>query len=173
MEIHDIKFASFWKRLIARIIDTLINTLLVIILSKIIIIPADGKKVLALFLFLFYLFYYPIMEANGVTIGKRIMNIKSVSSKSLLNISLKQAYKRSLFFIWSFLVLIFLGVIFGVLNRISDINANNDLITLAIIIFLVLIFLLSSILGPLALLWSKKKQGWHDQWSDTYVIELE
>jgi hypothetical protein len=92
------------------------------------------------------------------------MNLKSISSKSFKNISLKQSYKRSLFFIWPFFigpfVLIFISF-----------DIISEKIYLASSIFVGLVITLSGIIGPLAMLWSKQKQGLHDQWSNTYVVE--
>lgn len=165
MPSQELKFATFFDRLIARLIDV------TIVFSISWMIYSSKSNTSNEFYqnptssygsFFFFLFYYPILEATGGTIGKRLLSIRSVSSKTLKTISIGQAYKRSLFLSWPIWVMA--GVlILGVNGGYTPVNTT---------IFLSALFVIFGIVGPLAVLWSAKKQGWHDSWANTYVISV-
>lgn len=168
MNSQDLKFANFFQRFAARLIDVIIVSILVWPLSHFLSDKEPSaynyenykgmKSVIGILLF--YLLYYPILEGSGGTLGKQILSIKSVSADTLKPISFGQSYKRSLLLSWP----IFISFIVGFFAMDSGFYPEKT------IMFLIGVFVLFGIVGPLAVLWSKHKQGWHDVWANTYVV---
>ena len=166
---QNLKFASFSQRLIAKLIDIIIIGLVAWPFSGLAIDKEQSVYTyenytgiqLAFGYLIFYVLYYPICEAIGGTLGKRALSIKAVSIDTLKSVSIKQSYKRGFFLSWPLwtLVLVFIiGDFSGFLPEKS-------------IMFLSIMFFLFAIVGPFAVLWTKTKQGWHDTWTKTYVIQ--
>ena len=159
-------FAGFEQRLSARLIDSVIVTTAVFLGTTIYNMNETEKyqivneELSGICFLLFYFIYYPLLEGSGGTYGKRLLKIQPVSSKNFEKISTLTAYKRSLFLTWPVLLYIIISALFYDFE--IQLNLTNQFL-----IFLVIMF---SIVAPAAVGWSKTKQGWHDAWSDTVVI---
>jgi uncharacterized RDD family membrane protein YckC len=155
--------ATFLQRLVARTVDSLlaISIQTIIILSILHIDQATIQVIYAWTYIIFYLIYYPIYESTGGTFGKRIMKIKTVKIEDGTPIGKKRAYLRSLILNAPFLL--FLPVM--LLSMVGGFFPQRTLIFLgclqAVVYFI----------GPLAVVWNKKGQGWHDQFSKVLIIK--
>lgn len=161
------QFASFDKRFSARLIDCVIVATVVFLVITIYNMNETEKYQIGyqdmsgICFLIFYFIYYPLLEGSGGTYGKRVLKIRPVSNKTFEKISLATAYKRSLFLTWPFFLFIAISALFYTF----EMQPN---LTYYFLVFLAIIF---SIVAPAAAIWSKTKQGWHDAWTDTYVIK--
>ncbi len=157
------RFASFGQRLLARLIDVVIVTVIpAIAIASLFFDDSQSlsQNPLSGILFLvFWLLYYPIMECSGGTIGKRIVSIQSISLQTGKPIGIGMAYLRSLIQIWPILLM---GIAFAV-----SFNYRIEMHSTAA--FLMVCFILFAN-TPLAMLWTKEKQGYHDLWTGTHVV---
>lgn len=174
MENTSVQFASFWQRLAARIIDGLVLSVLSTVLffmsrtdasvpygeQESVYTKLEVFVSISNFL-LFYLLYYPFFEVNGGTIGKRVLSIATVSMATMQTISLGQAYKRSFVLIWPVFALVALMYLSSSLHNYFERTSN----------FLIAMLFVFAVVGPLAMIWSSRNQGWHDAWTGTLVIK--
>jgi uncharacterized RDD family membrane protein YckC len=164
---EEINYADFSQRFFARLIDAALVTLATwgfvdtFIHSNHMTYYPNSNHTLKVFgCVLFYLFYYPILESSGGTVGKRILSIQSVCATTLKPISIGQAYKRSLFISWPLWIMVIISIV----------SSNLDFYAGMTSYFLTAMLLLFGIGSPLAILWTKYRQGWHDSWANTFVI---
>ncbi|MBF8962994.1 RDD family protein [Pontibacter sp. FD36] len=165
------KYATFWQRVGARVIDVVISSLVFFILFYNAISELDEAYVYRfeqaqnfLGMCFFFLIYYPILEYNGGTIGKQIIGIKPVLIESRTNPTIIDTYKRSLFLIAPMLIGVFVLLLQPFSNEVKELNYAAAL----------LFMLLSSVtllIGPLTMVWSKNNQGWHDMFSKIVVVK--
>jgi uncharacterized RDD family membrane protein YckC len=156
-QVREKKHDVFFLRIGARLIDGAILFVGLAIFSQVflqgydIIEAAKNLSVLS-----FYFFYYPILESNGGTFGKRILGIETVDSKSNSTISLSASYLRSLAQCWAVLItiIVFLVPFFYV-----------------VFIGTLIIFFLSIPLLPLTSYFDKNNQSIYDKWTNTFVIK--
>jgi uncharacterized RDD family membrane protein YckC len=144
------KYASFWLRVVARLVDTAIVLAVAyaIYYSFVGVIREDNtinadyiinnlkQAVPALALMIWVLVYSPIMEATGGTIGKRIVGIKLVDEKTLQTPDFRYCMART----WVYLVLVVLAVI-------------------------------PAVIACLAVFVSPKRQAWHDRLTGMVAIK--
>ncbi|MFN9113820.1 MAG: RDD family protein [Bacteroidota bacterium] len=174
MEISSIQFATFWQRFAARIIDGLVLSVLSMAFYYMAgfdegvsyDVQTNRYNRMQIFIsvsnfLLFYVLYYPFFEANGGTIGKRVFSIAPVAVDSMKTISLGQAYKRSLALIWPVFALIAVLLYASYANHFLESTFN----------FVMVMWIVFGAVGPLAMIWSSRKQGWHDAWADTVVVK--
>jgi uncharacterized RDD family membrane protein YckC len=165
------KFATFWQRLLARIIDVIVSSIIfgifyLFIQSQIDILNDYKYQNVESFLGMcfYFLMYYPILESLGGTVGKKIIGIKSVLKSTLQTPTILETYIRSLFLISP------LAITFYILLRPpfegDNVTFNYIIITLSVFLLFVNLFV-----SPLAMLWSKTSQGWHDKKSDIIVVK--
>ncbi len=157
------RFASFGQRLLARLIDVVIVTVIpAITIASLFFDDSQSlsQNPLGGILFLvFWLLYYPIMECSGGTIGKRIVGIQSISLQTGKPIGIGMAYLRSLIQIWPILLM---GIAFAVsFNYRIEMHSTTTFLMVCFILFAN---------TPLAMLWTKEKQGYHDLWTGTHVV---
>ncbi len=101
--------ATFLQRLFARIIDGILLSILITVcyyLFKDLDSIENShiqSDVTGIGVLIRWLLYYPIMEANGGTIGKRVVKIKTVSADTNMNPSLLQSYKRTVYLLLPFI----------------------------------------------------------------------
>lgn len=157
------RFASFGQRLLARLLDVVIVTVIpAIAIASLFFDDSQSlsQNPLSGILFLvFWLLYYPLMECSGGTLGKRIVGIQSISLKTRKPIGIGKAYKRSLIQVWPLLLM---GIAFAM-------SFEYQIEMRSTITFLLVCYILFA-LTPLAMLWTKDKQGYHDLWTGTHVI---
>ena len=182
MNQYDFQYAPFYKRFFARIIDILIVYIITYLLAiaytkgsttDFLHNPSEtDSKANFYCMFLYYLFYCPILDSKGGTIGKRILGIQIVSISTFENITLKQAHKRSFFLYWPIvLYFVFTIAYFIILGTIDHkLSFFNNKVFVNITILMMGMFFLIGFLSPLSMIWSKQKQGWHDWWSNSIVI---
>ncbi|MBS1781008.1 MAG: RDD family protein [Bacteroidetes bacterium] len=106
------KYATVANRIYARLLDILIYYSVLLLFYWIIISKHNNlNNNMLLMYMLFYgmvfrwLVYYPLMEASGGIIGKRILGMDTVSRETGLPITIAQSYKRTWYVIK--------GILFG------------------------------------------------------------
>ena len=105
----------------------------------------------------FFFIYYPILESQGGTLGKRFLDIQTVETTSQETITLFTAYKRSLIQSW--------GLIFSV-------GILLFLPFLSMTYFgVIIIFVLSIIILPLLSYFDKDTRSPYDKWTNSSVIK--
>ena len=57
-----------------------------------------------------------------------------------------------------------------ILNELLNLYNVNNKVFVNITILMMGMFFLIGFLSPLSMIWSKQKQGWHDWWSNSIVI---
>jgi uncharacterized RDD family membrane protein YckC len=168
------KLASFRQRLFARMIDGFLSSIIFGTIYFIVVSLFDSQtstdidnleSILGLSFFL--LIYYPILDSLGGTVGKKIMGIKSVLKYNLDTPGKSDTYRRSYFLAYPFIVpmVIYKGGFDWLLNWLGS-QLQGPLLVLAISICMINLFI-----SPLAMLWSKTNQGFHDKYSDIIVIQ--
>lgn len=175
MENHEVKFASFGQRTLARIIDVLIIGIIAGVLGFMIgsniniqTMPKQEaiKALSQLFgIILFWFIYQPILETKGGTIGKKIVGLKTISLKTYQEPNLLNSYGRSLIVP----LMMLLPIIMMLLLIIGSFTAYFLSYGIIIIFFLIAFVLVA--LDHLAPLRSQKKQTWHDKAANIAVIE--
>lgn len=152
------KNTIFFLRVGARLIDGIILFIGFAIVAQVFFQGADIIESAKSWSVLFFFFvYYPILESQGGTLGKRFLDIQTVDTTSQENITLFTAYKRSLIQSW--------GLIFSV----------------GILLFLpflpmtyfgvIIIFVLSIIILPLLSYFDNNNQSLYDKWTNSSVIK--
>lgn len=148
----------FFLRVGARLIDGVILFIGFAILAQVFFQGADIIESAKNWSIIFFLFlYYPILESQGGTFGKRFLNIQTIDFTTQENITLFTAYKRSFIQNWtlilSILILLFLPFLmityFGV----------------------IIIFILSIVILPLLSYFDKDTQSPYDKWTNVSVIK--
>lgn len=168
MENHEVKFASFGQRTLARIIDVLIIGIIAGVLGFMIgsniniqTMPKQEsiKALSQLFgIILFWFIYQPIFETKGGTIGKKIVGLKTISLNTYQEPNLLNSYGRSL--------IVPLIMLLPIIASFAAYYFSHGII----IIFFLIAFVLVG-LDHLAPLRSAKKQTWHDKAANIAVIE--
>jgi len=168
MENHEVKFASFGQRTLARIIDVLIIGIIAVVLGFMIgpninvqTIPKQEliKAISQLFgIVLFWFIYQPIFETKGGTIGKKIVGLKTISLKTYKEPNLINSYGRSL--------IVPLIMLLPIISVFAAYFLSYEIIIIFSLIALILVTL-----DHLAPLRSPKKQTWHDKAANIAVIE--
>jgi uncharacterized RDD family membrane protein YckC len=97
--------------------------------------------------------------------SEKMVGIQTIKDDSLEEISYGQAYYRSFILTCPFWFLVFILVLSMSMNK----NMGDPTIMTMMMIFTLLTigFL---VVPPMAVLWTKKQQGYHDLWSKTRVI---
>ena len=163
--ISDARYANFGERFLARLIDVVLVTVIPAICITQILKVEDPQSLFmnglnGILYLVFWLVYYPIMECTGGTVGKRIVGIQSVSLQWQKPISAGMAYMRSLIQIWPTLLM---GIAFYVSFRYRiEMRSTMTFLTVCCILFMI---------TPIAMLWTKERQGYHDLWTGTHVIK--
>lgn len=121
MNIGERSFAppSYWDRLLARIFDGLIFTAIGYIAAHYLTNPSEDSyrnDVSAISSVLFaiqWFLYYPIMEGNGGTLGKRFQGLKTLSTRPGASANFIQGYAKMLRFMWPIFIAIPLAFLLG------------------------------------------------------------
>lgn len=173
VSLENARFAGFWVRLGASLIDSLI--LLPFILLN--FYNSLNIKSLPLMLVLTSVFsiYKPYLEwKKSATFGKMAMGIKVVD-ESLNNISGEQAIKRYFPWIISFIFSIIVSIQMFTSPEFQEVNKFLELGTItsgspmnSISTFYNIIFII--LVG--SLIFNAKKQGFHDKFAGTYCIKI-
>lgn len=164
-----IKSATFGQRFVARLIDMVliyaVSYLFGIILDE--GIAGDIENPAGVLLFpIFYLLYYPILERKGGTFGKQMAEIKTLQNDSLENITYGQAYYRSFILSCPLWFVVFILILVEIMHK----NMGDPTISLLVMIFVIL-SMVTLIIPPMAVLWTKQQQGYHDIWTKTRVVK--
>ncbi len=177
MEQPSLQYANFFQRAAARIIDVIV----VLILGVFFIISFFDSQnmgfqgVPGISFLIFHLFYYPILESKGGTVGKGFMKIKTINNNNNGNISLVNAYKRSILNNIPILVcLIF--IVFHIINDIQILfdEASNIAFSKLVIDYLdffVPFGIIYIIIDILYFIGNKSGQTLHDLWTNTIVVQ--
>ena len=169
--LENVTFAGFWIRVGASLVDALIMLPIIgfSVYNSLIIKSLPLMLLLSVIAFL----YKPYLEwKKSATFGKLAVGIRVVDY-SMNNISLDQAIKRYFPWIGSFLISMTMNLILftseefknvdefmelGLLLKESPIDSISSIYNLVFII----------VLG--AVIFDKRKQGFHDQYAETYCI---
>lgn len=163
------KSATFGQRLMARLIDMILIYAVCYLFGTFLDegIAGDIENPAGVLLFpIFYLFYYPILEKKGGTFGKQMVDIKTLKNDSLENITYGQAYYRSLILFCPLWFVVFILILVEIMGK----NMRDPIITSMMMVF-VLLSMVSLIIPPMAVLWTKRQQGYHDIWAKTRVVK--
>ncbi len=170
--LENVKFAGFWIRVGASLIDALVM-LPIIGLSTYNSLNIKSLPLMLLLSVIAFL-YKPYLEwKKSATLGKLAVGIRVVDY-SMNNISLDQAIKRYFPWIGSFLISMTINLILftseefkdvdeflelGLLIKESPINSISSIYNFVFII----------VIG--AVIFDKRKQGFHDKYAETYCIK--
>lgn len=158
--------ATFGQRILSRFIDTLLVSILAYGIALILAQNNNGNNTNSETLFqgipglLFFFVYYPITEFLGGTVGKELLKLKTISSRTGKRITITQAYHRSLILCWPFFLFAIGFFLFG--------SGYGSGLTMIAAPFLTIAFLT---IPPLGMLWRKDKRGYHDFWTDVVIID--
>ncbi|MEI6823661.1 MAG: RDD family protein [Bacteroidota bacterium] len=166
-------FATFGQRFKARLIDTVfigLSTVIIVIFINLLCHSMDADSndnyysvyFLIMPQVLFWLLYYPIMEARGGTFGKRLVGLKTLERISLTNITIINSYRRMIFQNWAVCVMLILTIV--TFTKSVNFELTNTMT------FLIIMELIFTIISPLSMLWNKDNSTWYDQWTSTYII---
>lgn len=167
--IQELPTATFGQRILSRFIDSLLVSILAygiaLILTQENNFNDNNTNSETLFqgipVLLFFFVYYPITEFLGGTVGKELLNLKTISSRTGKRITITQAYHRSLILCWPFFLFAIGSFLFG--------SGYGSGLTMIAAPFLTIAFLT---IPPLGMLWRKDKRGYHDFWSDVIVVDI-
>lgn len=171
VSLNDVKFAGFWIRVGASLVDFLI--LLPILLIGVYNSLNYKSIPLMLLLTMIGFLYKPYLEwKKGGTFGKLILGLRVVDY-ALKNISLDQAFRRYFPWIISYIISLIIDVNTFLSPEFQNIENFSDLALLtqespldSINSFYSIIFLV--LVG--SLIFDPRKQGVHDKYAGTYCI---
>ncbi|KAA3638015.1 MAG: RDD family protein [Bacteroidetes bacterium] len=171
VSLNDVKFAGFWIRVGASLIDFFI--LLPVLLLGVYNSLNFKSLPLMLLITLIGFLYKPYLEwKKGGTFGKLAVGVKVVDY-SLKNIDLDQAFRRYFPWIISYIISVIIDIHVYTLPEFQDIDQFLELAPLveqsplnSISTFYNLIFLI--LVG--SLIFDPRKQGVHDKYAGTYCI---
>lgn len=173
-------YANFSDRLIARIIDQILITLVAYLILSInmqlekIDTPQRFSVVFLVGLLIYHIIYSPIMESLGGTFGKKIARTQTIDILNGKAPSIGQTIKRTAFIIVPmFLILILTTKISNAMlnNSYLDNQGHISRTSNSGVTFISFIVFSIYILPFLAMLWSPTKQCWHDKFSKIAVIK--
>lgn len=112
-------FPSYWDRILSRVFDNIIFVAVGYVLSRYYTSPDSDEyqsKISEISVFLFavrWFVYYPLMEANGGTIGKRLQGLKTISTRQNKPANFIQGYAKVLKFMWPLFISVPLAIVLG------------------------------------------------------------
>lgn len=105
-------YPTYSGRVISRLIDTALFVAIGFIAIKITTNPDNDDyrqqsgQIMSFLFFARWGLYYPLMEANGGSIGKRMMGLKTISTRNYKTGNFIQGYTKLLKFAWPVLLII-------------------------------------------------------------------
>lgn len=167
-----IKHATFSAKLIARIIDGAILSFVAFLAAKVLITDttenasAYQSDLLGVFFLLRWCLYYPIMETYGGTIGKRVMNIKTVKANTYEDVRWTNGLSKLIYLIKPSLYFLPVLIVVKLLVEFSDYEVSTVFMWIFNIYFCVQF--LYFIIVPLII---KNGQSLHDRYAKTITIK--
>ncbi len=167
------KFASFWSRAMASILDTCIF-IPIVFLSQYNIFTFKSLT-LELLLACTWIFYKPFMEYHyGATLGKMTLKLQVVNEQ-FQPITLDQSVKRFVFYFLGYLAVIFINYIvftnpdFMGITEIAELGKLQENINAEFITNVANIPIFVSIVS---VIFDPQNQALHDKFAETYCIDL-